>query len=756
MSTLSRARWVNLALVVCALLALFSVIWTRRVPRSAELEVRRQHLLPVFRQEQVDRVEIQQGAQKTVLVRNAAKGQPGAAALPPDEVSEPDSAEFGAEEFRLIEPFETDADVVAVEKLLGSLRYATWERQLDGPLPLGIESGAPGAVLGEHSVSVHMGELAFNLRLGQETASPPGSRYVEVAPQGGTRSVYVVKRTLIDEVFVDGAAFRGRQIVPYGKSSVRQIVLSSAAGLRRFQRTGHGFAFDEMQDLQRAERTAIDRIFIALARAVAEPFLEVEVAKAALSVDAAAIRVSLLPTAADKPEASLELGGVCPDDEKKAIAIRHLPEPLAGCIEPSVLFALREPASTFIDHGLFSFAADEVDTIRIVEGERTLDFARSGEGFVLRGAENTPLDPEAAADRLQRILGIRAEPLTGAAKPAGADQYSNILISLESSSRPGDEPTRETVKVGPVRADGSRYVMREADGAVLEVSAEAALALRADTTLLKQPTIFDYPIRDVAGVSVSYGSVKQTLERSPEGGLELVLPKGYAIDGGLAIRLIDELRSLRALRWVEDSASKGFGLDKPRAVVRLNVTVNAQPIERVLTLGRSAPGGFYASVDRDPGVFVVHRSLDRVLGTWLLDRSVFSADRESIAEVTLAAEGRGNVLLKRVAGQLTVQKASAGFDASRIDELVEALEALRPEAAVHPGAPTGGEGLKRPVLSGVIKRQSPKNVGMPPLRFSVGSRDSFQDASIYYARHGSVNATYALPRQQVEQLLDLF
>ena len=45
---------------------------------------------------------------------------------------------------------------------------------------------------------------------------------------------------------------------------------------------------------------------------------------------------------------------------------------------------------------------------------------------------------------------------------------------------------------------------------------------------------------------------------------------------------------------------------------------------------------------------------------------------------------------------------------------------------------------------------------MPPIRFSVGSRDSFRDASIFYARESSVNATFALPRAQVQRLLDLF
>ncbi|HWO10873.1 MAG TPA: DUF4340 domain-containing protein, partial [Polyangiaceae bacterium] len=263
-----------------------------------------------------------------------------------------------------------------------------------------------------------------------------------------------------------------------------------------------------------------------------------------------------------------------------------------------------------------------------------------------------------------------------------------------------------------------------------------------------------YKLGDIRRAEVVSGSQKQTVERSAPGVLTLLEPKGYDIDGSLATALLDELRTLRALRWVTDREAPGFGLDKPRSQVRLSVEVEGRPIERTLSLGARAPGGFYARVDRDPGVFVAPRELDRVLSTWLLDRSVFSAARDSIVELSLDAPGLGSVVLRRVGGQLTPQKASSAFDSSRVDELLDAIESLRCEAAVHLGPATASEGLRKPILSGEIRRQSLENLGSPPIRFSIGSRDSFRDASIHYARVGSVNATFALPREQVQRLLD--
>ncbi len=745
MSVVARARWTNLALVLLAAGAVLLVVWSGRTATRAS-EVRRGHLLPVFHQDEVRRIELRRGNARSVIVRRSATGSGGAPSAPSAEVDPL------ASDWLLAEPVETDADPVPVEKLLGSLRYATWEREVPAPP---AEAASPEALLSEQVLEVVMGDLTFELRLGPPSASPPGSRYVEVSGNG-EKHTYVVKKSVLDELFVDGASFRGRQIAPYRKGSTARLVLSSAAGVRRLRRVGDDFHFDGMQDEQRARRAEVDRIFLALARASADPLLDPAAAQAALSAEAS-VRVSLTPTATEKPEASLEFGGTCPGEPDRAIAVRILPEPLAGCVERTVLHALREPASSLIDNGLFALRADEVDAVQIVEGQQVLDFARGGDGFVLRQPRSAPLDAEAAKDRLSRLVGITGTLLAARDEPAKAAEMNAVIVTLESSARPGAERTRETVRVGPPRADGSRLVYREADGAVLIVPREESFALRADATLLKEHRIFDYPLSAVRGIEIRRGTSKTVIERTPQGALKLIEPKGYEVDGGLAIELIDQLRTLRALRWVSDSTTAGFGLEKPRVSVRLQVEVEERAIERTLLLGRAAPGGYYASADRDPGVFVAPRALDRVLGTLPLDRSIFSAERSSIVEIAMSHAQRGKILLKRVAGELTVQKGTtSSFDPERIDELLDALETLRPEAAVHTGPAPAGEGLRKPLLTVSVRRQSPESVGMPPVRFSIGSRDVFQEASIYYARHASVNATYALPRAQVQRLLELF
>jgi uncharacterized protein DUF4340 len=753
-TVLARARWLNLGLLGVSLLSLGLVLWTERTPTSGERQVRQRHLLEVFRREDVKRIEVRDGERRSVVVREHgrsagdlledAEGEPGALAEP--------GAEPGADaEWTLAEPFQTDADTVPVEQLLGTLQYATWEREVDAAQ----EADKIAITQAQRELDISMGEATYHLRLGADAVSPPGARYVEVSSKASGTHSYVIKKRLVEELFLEAEAFRGRQIVPYRKSRVAGLVLSSAAGVRRLKRAGPNFLFDGMQENQRVEHHALDRIFLALARARAEPFVNMEAAQAAIRQDAS-VRVSLVPMDADKPEASLEFGGRCPSSPDQTIAIRHLPEPLAGCVDKSVLYALREPASTLIDRHLFGFDADEVDTVRITEGDSVLEFARGGDGFVLKQPRSAPIDTDAASDRLSRIVDIEGGLLLGSSKPQNGASYSGATLTLESSARQAEDRSVENVRVSEPLADGGRRVYREVDGAVLVISAESALSLHADATLMKEHEVFAYPLAAVRRVDVSNGSVKQTLERSAIGALSLSAPKGFDVDGGLATDLIDQLRTLHALRWVSDRATPGFGLDKPHATVRLSVEVDGKPIERTLSLGSRAPGGYYASVDRDPGVFVAPRALDRALDTWLFDRAVFSAERDSVVELSLEADKRGSVLLRRVGGQLTLQKGSAGFDTARIDELLDIIESLRSEGAVHLGPATASEGLRRPILTAMIRRQSIENVGMPPIRFSVGSRDSFRDASVYYARLASVNATYALPREQVQRLLDLF
>jgi hypothetical protein len=308
-----------------------------------ERQVRERHLLEVFRREDVERLELRQGDRRTVVVRRTEAEraplleEPVPAADGDGELA-PGGEEMDAAKWSLVEPFETDADEAPVEQLLGSLQYATWEREVESETHTEGSPVAPG-----HELVVQMPKARYQLRLGGDAVSPPGARYVEVSSEGAAPHTFVIKKRLADELFVEGDSFRGRQIVPYRKGSIDRLVLSSAAGVRRLRRAGADFRFDAMQENQRVEHQALARIFLALGRARAEPFVNVDVAKAAIASEGS-VRVSIVPVSPDKPEASLEFGGRCPSSPDHTLAIRHLPEPIAGdFFEGSVLLLASPP-----------------------------------------------------------------------------------------------------------------------------------------------------------------------------------------------------------------------------------------------------------------------------------------------------------------------------------------------------------------------------------------------------------------------------
>jgi hypothetical protein len=147
-----------------------------------------------------------------------------------------DVAEADAE-WSLSEPFETDADSVPVERLLGSLQYATWEREIGTNPPPESNVG-----LATHELVVVMGSATYRLSLGADAVTPAGARYVQVASGESSPVTYVVKKRWVDDLFVEGDSFRGRQIVPYRKSSIERIGRRSASATARAAAAGDGFA----------------------------------------------------------------------------------------------------------------------------------------------------------------------------------------------------------------------------------------------------------------------------------------------------------------------------------------------------------------------------------------------------------------------------------------------------------------------------------------------------------------------------------
>lgn len=752
MNALGRARLVNGGLAVLALVLLIVVAVTSRAPSRAELELRERHVLTVFPEDELEQVVVTRGDERVVIER-AAPGH--------EEPPRGDEPLGIASDWRLLEPFETAADDVAVERLVGSLQHATWLRRLEPDEAAGV-AFAPDAL----RIELDLGARRYALRLGPESPTPAGSRYLEVVgeeellPQSAGRSVGVVAEGLVSELDRAPASYRGRALSPYSRRTLRSLSVASSTDEYRVERAGEVFHVVRASGAVRADRAALDRVFLALARMTAEPLLPLEAARAAREAAAdASVEITLEPRAEAQPTARLVIGGECPGHTGRVVALRREPEPLAGCVDASVATALAIRADDLLDRGLFSAALDELERFASVEGERQLELSRKGEGFVLLAPRQAPLESEAVEDRLERVLAIRGALIEPRPPPLPEDQAALVVrVALA-----GTQDAEEVVRVGPKQSDGRFIAQRASDGAALAIDAEARALLAPDATLLKPLAVFDYAPAEVRAVSIERAptspgasdGVEQRFTRSEAGELSLVQPRGYEIDGGLALEALDRLRQLRALRWVTDRDSDDFGLADPRLTAELEIVREGRTIVRTLHIGQRAPGGFYAKVDRDPGVFVAPAALERALSTWLVDRSVFAVALRDVRRVVLDAGARGRLELVQSPGGLVSEVGSRALEPSEIDAVAEVLEGLRPERAVHLGAPRRGDGLQAPELVVRVEQEAGRG-DASTLVWRVGGRDTLDGASIYYARSSAADATYALPRAPVQRLLDLF
>jgi hypothetical protein len=119
------------------------------------------------------------------------------------------------------------------------------------------------------------------------------------------------------------------------------------------------------------------------------------------------------------------------------------------------------------------------------------------------------------------------------------------------------------------------------------------------------------------------------------------------------------------------------------------------------------------------------------------------------ASITLRT-AKQRVVLNHQSGSFTSE--TEGVDKHHAARIIEALENLRPEFAVHTGPPKPNQGLSKPTLS--VTYQNPTR-GKQSRVVRIGSAHMFQGMGGFHARAGNSQATFAISQGRVQQLLDL-
>lgn len=726
-----RQNVVNWALAALAAALVVVVVVTGGSVTTSEKEARSFNVLAAWRDNEISRVSITRGND---VVRLERKG----------------GGDGGDATWYIKQPYEEEADPFSVDKLLGTLQYASWVRSIK---PEQVDRSAFGLDAPRMVIEIAMGDITYRLRLGKEAASPAGSAYMEITGEGAPRKgVVIIGKSLLEELNVKVDDFRGRYIMPYLSPVLERIDLSGVGGVRHLKKgPWGGFQFDGMANDARTNRQALDAVLLQFARTTADVFLDPAEAEKAQAGATETVVVAMTPEAKRKlPPGRVVVGGRCPKSPDDIIALRTAPDRLAGCVPANVLRGLGTPVDALIDRSLFWMRPDEVESIEVVDGDKKLSLDRKGEGFIMREPRTADVDGEAGTARLEGILRATGKLIEnpdfaklGVDKPKGR-------ITVHSAAAQESKVKVETVLVSAPASDGSVYAKREHDGLVIELGRDAARSLRADASLVRSRKIFDFAVDDVVHVDID--NPRQAFARDTKGAVTLEYPEGFQGDAGLATELIDALRTLTADRWVSDQDDGSFGFQEPTLRAKFETKKGDTRQEHVVTLGAPAAAGYYAKVAGDPGVFVLPRRVYEVLTTLVLDRSVFMVDPAQTERIMLSTPERKVVLDKR--GEQFVQSGGdEQLPDAAVQRIVDALAVMRAEAAIAIGPEKAEHGFATSLLTVRVERSS----GAPqtePLEWKVGAGDSWRGISIHYARARGINATFAVARSAVQPVID--
>jgi len=728
----ARGQFVNACLVVVAVLLVVAVVLTGGSVTTSEKEARQDSLFVRFDRAALSRIVIERNGRRVILSREV-------------------SADAGDADFRIVEPLQDEPDPETIQNLVGSLELATVVRRIDAA---DVDRVAFGLDAPRFVIALQMGSTSYRLLVGKEAPSPAGAAYVELGGDGiSGGGVAVVRGDLIQQIDVDLEQLRRRQILPYLATTLGGLLLEGAGGTRQLERDAGRWWLVHGDGRLLLDRNAFDMLAVHLSRIKAERFLELPEAESAQR-GAETVTVTAQPDTASEPRAIIVVGGVCPGDPTRTVAVRREPEPTAACVPRDVIHALRMPRERLVARSPFWLRADEVETVVITRGERRLELARTGSGFTMR----TPRAGEVALDvgnrRLEALIGVRGKLLES--QPPDPDRFGEGAGVVELSYGEGADQAlnRERVQVSRPTAHGTVYLRRELDQAVLEVDRDSARAFEPDATLLRELRVLDFSTRDVREVEVTWGgSNHQSFTRSETGALGLVKPEGFGIDTVQATELTDTLGQLSADRWVADADDGSFGLAEPTLTCRVQLAPDdAGSREHRILVGAPTSRGAYARLDSDPAVFVLPRSSLQVLQTWVVDRAVFVARTADLERVVLEAGG-ARIELERSGDEFTQLAGEPRLSATAVGAVLEALAGMRAEAAVHLGPPLPHEGMADPALVVRVEREPP---GQLPARWRVGAGDSWRGTSVYYARADGVDATYVIARGHIAPLLDSF
>lgn len=720
---------------LAVILGVYVLVIDRHSITTDETEARKYLLLPAWRVDDVTRLDVElalpeRAAEAYVLTRPTK-------AEDPERTWNLDASGIGY-----------PAEEQVVDRMLSVFEYAKVLRTVP---PGSVDRAAFGLDKPRVKIAIKMGDLSFKVSIGAVAPSQEGN-YAEVEGRG----VYLVTKAFAKSLEVPSDELRSKAFVPYLSTNLSALYIEGEGGVRKFERAswgggrGSGFKFGEGSEGPkglRVDGSRLDQVLVSFGQMQAESFLEKSVADAASKPK---VTVTMVPK--NGPNGVLAVGGECPSKPDLIVVVRREPSFLAACVPKSVLLPLVRPASDFEDDGIVGATVQEITELSITRGDKVLDIARTGPGFRVRKPNEAMIDAEVGNHLLSDLVEARGERAADDATIPAGEATTVRIVSQDGTTKDGKPVERvEDLEVGPETAEGKHLVIRKEDGAKLWLGAAAASAIRPSDLLLRDLQIVERKPMDLASMTIVAGGVTQSFTQSgPDVALTKPSGKGLTADKAFASRAIGAFVDMTAVRWVADEAEAAFGLAEPRFVV----TAKLAPVDEKektieLKIGALTDDGVYASISEKKGVFLLPRTYEEVFDRNFVSRAAFDLDPGGSDKIVVEA-GDASATLAREGRQLRWPGKSDAL-ASSLEKELATLDAL---VAVETGEPSNDRGFDSPVMKiKITPRKSATDAEDPKtITYVFGSAGSAYGVPVRYARRDDVDATYAVPLEDIRRI----
>lgn len=402
----------SLLILFLVVVALGAFIWfvERDLPGTDE-RAQREKRIVTLEADEINEVTIERDGTRVHLVRPEAAGE------------EPDADGLDVEpvkrQWRLLEPYDTRADIAKVDRLAETLSLLDWQRALDDVDPAAVGLDAPRAV-----VTLRTPATEVVLQVGAEI---PASSNMIVARDG---EVFAAAAAVWSQIETEPGDWRSRELLPLHREAVERVNLTSGPESFVLARREDSFWLEApLVDLAETER--VDELLDAMFRARIDEFYaqpEPGLEEMGLAEPAARLEVSL--TGVDEPVV-IELGAPSASEpERRYARVDGQLVSIGTELDEAVGRAPAEWQAT----SWSSLEVFQIDSFRAVDASGELLLERSGADWSRDGVR---ISYQPVSDFLYALTGAAGERVMAPSEAvaSGADlDGPELELSLDGSA----------------------------------------------------------------------------------------------------------------------------------------------------------------------------------------------------------------------------------------------------------------------------------------------------------------------------------